>query len=148
MKKLILFLLLATSLSIKGQSFTNTVDQMIGHNTKLDYELRNNSQHTTVSQPLSLWFSYSGVPTTIEGELNHRGDSFDFTTILGSQNPVVVSPINSFYGDFTSGNWQLNLHSDSPFKVHQWGISTIPEPTTIVLAGIGLASLLIFRRRK
>lgn len=59
----------------------------------------------------------------------------------------------------TSGTWNTSVGgslpapnlispSDATQYVHSFNIYVVPEPTTVALAGLGAAALLIFRRRK
>lgn len=64
------------------------------------------------------------------GEINGYSAAFHITT---------VDPQTPTYPDFSGTTYQ-------PFTVS--GAAPVPEPSTFALAGLGLAGLLIFRRRK
>jgi len=58
-----------------------------------------------------------------------------------------LQPVNNFV---TSGTLGDPYFSDAPagFQAANLELAPVPEPTTLALAGIGAAALMIFRRRK
>lgn len=134
---------LLAALSLGGPNFTETVNQ-----TDDKFTLNYNVQEIgNVQSPLALWFSFSDNPSNLSGELTHKSVSYSlFDSYNPTASPVFVAPIDSFLGEKISGNWQLKLFSDSPFELNQWGVTTIPEPSTFSLLLLG--SALFYIRRK
>lgn len=134
---------LLAALSLGGPNFTETVNQ-----TDDKFTLNYNVQETgNVQSPLELWFSFSGQPSNLSGELSHKSVSYSlFDSYNPTASPVFIGPIDAFLGEKANGNWQLKLFSDSPFELNQWGVTTIPEPSTFSLLLLG--SALFYIRRK
>jgi hypothetical protein len=146
LKKIVLSLLTATTIC-GGQTFTNTVNKVIGKNTQLNYNVDNDPSYANMTYPLTLWFTYTGTPTSIEGELSHRGESVTlFENFTPNSFVVKTTPIKVFLGENGGGNWQFNLHSDSPFTVNQWGINVVPEPSTFMFMLTGLGVIMFFKK--
>jgi len=94
------------------------------------------------------WFGGGAlIPGWTSGAVTIRVDvantvaigSYGVGTLVGSSGPFSITPVvstNPNYPDFSTTTY-------SAFTV-----AAVPEPSTFALAGLGLASLLIFRRRK
>jgi hypothetical protein len=85
-------------------------------------------------------FNYSGTETTLYFEVAaFYGTSYDTSTIRGRSAPFTADLV---FGITVPSADQLdNLQ---PFQV----FPLIPEPTTLALGGLGLASLFLFRRKQ
>jgi hypothetical protein len=146
MKLKIILALLLTTLFVKGQSFTNTVN-IATDNAVFNYNYGNNSEHIDINKPIYFFMTFAGPSGNISGELKHLGESFTlFSSQTLSGNKVVISPIDAFFGEHKSGNWQLKIESTVPFFIESWGIGELaPEPTSMVLLGLG--GLLLFSKK-
>lgn len=127
---------IATSLNYApGPNFTKTIND-----TDDKFTLNHVSHEPgNVDFPLGVWFTFDGQPSNLSGELTHKSVSYSlFDNYTPTASPVFISPIDDFLGERVSGNWQLKLFSDSPFKLKQWGITTcVPEPSVLSLLFIG-----------
>lgn len=137
--------LLTAALIASGPNFTVTV------NDTDDKFVLNYVSHESdnVNSPLGVWFSFSGTPSGLSGELSHKSVSYSlFDNYNPTTSPVFIAPINAFFGEKISGNWQLKIESCDDFTIKQWGITTttIPEPSIVSLLLIG--SMLFFLKRK
>lgn len=77
------------------------------------------------------WDATSGLTAILDGSVAAIGWSNPFT--------------------YTTGASTLDPNGQTLFTgsgMNQFGVAPVPEPTTLALAGLGAASLLIFRRRK
>jgi hypothetical protein len=136
--------ILAAALALSGPNFTETV-----YETDDKFSLNYVSHDSgNVDSPLGLWFSFSGNPSNLSGELSHKSVSYSlFENYTPTTSPVFIAPIDAFFGEKVSGNWQLKIQSDTPFELNQWGVTTtIPEPSTFSLLFLG--SLLYLTRTK
>jgi len=104
------------------------------------------------STQIGLSFNYQG---TTDG-VNYSGAN-NLTSIISSNAPTVGSEVFAGYyrnagsPTETDGNFTSSLRSLGGlgnFQSLAVRIYTVPEPTSLALAGIGAAALLIFRRRK
>lgn len=136
--------MLAVVLALSGPNFTETVNETD------DKFILNYVSHESgnVESPLGLWFSFSGTPSNLSGELTHKSVSYSlFDNYTPTTSPVFIAPIDMFFGEKVSGNWQLKINSDTVFELEQWGVTTnIPEPSTFSLLFLG--SLLYLIRNK
>jgi hypothetical protein len=85
---------------------------------------------------------------------NYQADSPNIISgvVQGTWQPDGVGLI-VFNGMDASGTWSLYLADENlggVMTVNSWGLiaTTVPEPTTLALAGLGGLGLLLFRRRK
>lgn len=136
--------LLSSALILDGPNF---VDNVFKTDDKF---VRNFISHESVNidSPLVLWFSFTGQPSNLSGELTHKSVSYSlFDNYNPTASPVIISPLNEFFGENFSGNWQFKINSDDDFELRQWGIATvIPEPSTFSLLLLG--SALFYLKRK
>jgi hypothetical protein len=82
-----------------------------------------------------------------DGGWNFLGGEFQTVNLPfdGSTTTINFTPgVGAFYqvGTYTIGRTSGSYNLESPSLV-----AVVPEPTTIALAGLGAAALLIFRRR-
>lgn len=136
--------ILSAALALSGPNFTETVNETNDKFT-LNYVSHNSGN---VNSPLGLWFSFSGNPSNLSGELTHKSVNYSlFDNYNPTASPVFIAPIDDFFGEKISGNWQFKLCSDNSFELNQWGVTTtIPEPSSFSLLLIG--SLLWLIRTK
>jgi len=66
-------------------------------------------------------------------------------TYNGFSSPVVVSALTSPPGDLFYNNTGITAN---PMQLSAFTVNPVPEPTTLALAGLGMASMLVIRRRK
>ena len=144
-------------------SFTSTVNDTVPTGGIL-YE--NFVLHTGNNDIMTLPVTFSmNVTTTTEnggpieslrGFLVHDGRDvplFDVGTPISS-GTFTVGPLTGFEGLHTDGAWTVELQEILPCPCHgvtelnTWSVSTVPEPGTFLIAGLGLACLVIFRKRK
>jgi subtilisin-like proprotein convertase family protein len=76
--------------------------------------------------------------------IDPQSDPSDF--LAASQTAL----FDSFYNTSATGDWTLFLSEGSQSTLQSWGltITTIPEPSTLALTGLGLAAMWKLRRRK
>lgn len=145
------FLALATLLgtsTLSAQTFTNVVDQRVESHEEFNYNYKNGSLPVTNSLAFFMTFS-DGSATNIYGKLIHQDRGEVIFSGIASTNPeLVVQPIDGFYGTKQGSEWKLYFRTSSPLTVHSWGISTIPEPSVLVLTGLTMVSFLFFRRHR
>ena len=94
------------------------------------------------------------VPTSL-GVYQPDGRNIDPRTLAASFNDLVnpTAPLSVFNGANPNGSWTLfvaDVQSGDATQVASWslGFETVPEPSTIACFGLGIAALLISRRRK
>jgi hypothetical protein len=84
-----------------------------------------------------------------DNEINYQnsaGDSMFFDYVMNAGQLQLFIPSNDDRNVTSENGSDLReLYGSQPNGVQ---ITTVPEPTTLVLAGLGAAGLLIFRRRK
>jgi len=102
------------------------------------------------STQIGLTFNYQG---TTDG-INYSSPN-NLTSIISSNAPTVGSEVFAGYyrnaNGETDGNFTSSLRSLGGLGTYQSlavRIYTVPEPASVALIGFGIASLVIFRRRK
>jgi PEP-CTERM putative exosortase interaction domain len=152
LKLIALALLMITSVAT-AQSFTNTVNKKVDDQHIFNFELGNNSNHEVVDKPLAFFMTLSTYsasnPQTISGELKHNGVIYYlFSDFHPTENPTVIAPIDSYFGEKANGNWQFKLYTQTPLTIENWGLIPIaPEPSIIALLGIGGLILMINKKK-
>jgi hypothetical protein len=125
-----------------GPNFIDTINET-DDKFNLTYDVVNTG---IINSPLELWFSFSGNPSNLSGELSHNSVSYSlFDNYNPTASPISISPLSNFIGENANGKWKLKIESNTSFTVLQWGISTIPEPSTFSLLLIG--SMLFFFKK-
>jgi hypothetical protein len=95
------------------------------------FQLAGSSAGTAYSIVVIGWDSASGLTAILNGSI----------AAIGWSNPF----------NYTTGASTLDPNGQTLFTgagMNQFGVAPVPEPTTLALAGLGAASMLIFRRRK
>jgi subtilisin-like proprotein convertase family protein len=106
-----------------------------------------------------LGYSDSGFNVTLTDAANYSIHNYqaDAPTITGGVVQGTWQPdgagLGVFNGMDASGTWSLYLADENlggVMTVNSWGLiaTTVPEPSTLALAGLGGLGLLLFRRRK
>jgi hypothetical protein len=88
--------------------------------------------------------SYTSGPAYFEAEA-YNGSTYASSTIVGISAVIELSAVSTgiaFPGDLYSDN------PDTVTAMTAFTVSAIPEPTTLALGGLGLAGLLMARRKK
>ena len=79
------------------------------------------------------------------GQLNkYGGQSTVFTMVPGISTYVAIANTGAGQSTWAAGTQPIGTSGFGAIKLY----ATVPEPGTFALAGLGLATLLIFRRRK
>jgi len=148
MKKLIISaILLMVALAAYGQDFTNSVEQSVGkHFTDVYSSPANDS---SISSPLTVFIDFEGsVPLSLTATLRHRGTEVSIFSEPSAESPMVSLPFTDFEGLNQGGAWTLQIDATPAFYVKDWGISSVPEPSTWCFLLVGLCSLAVFGLNK
>jgi hypothetical protein len=94
----------------------------------------------SASTPEAIW-----TPGFQGAGLNWYGASSEFTFVLGTS-AIAYPAMWSTAGTWAAGTFPMDQYG-SGFR-GAISVAPVPEPTSFALAGLGAASLLIFRRRK
>jgi hypothetical protein len=100
------------------------------------------------------WFWDIKITSTTAAGWSYLGDSGTFNAVWGAV-PVQITDPAPFASGGAASTWAAGtaeltdypLASGGPFGAIALQAVSVPEPGTFALAGLGLASLLIFRRR-
>lgn len=150
--KLLTSLLLTAMLSVaSAQTFTNVVDQSVNSHKVFNFNYNDGPGNVDISQPLAFFVTFSeGMSPNIDGKLSHMGVNYSLFENVPSSSPILISPIDSFFGKSQGGSWSFIFDTDSPMRIFSWGVipTTIPEPSTFSLTLVGGLMLLCGRTKK
>jgi hypothetical protein len=148
--KLMISLLLTAMVSVaSAQTFTNVVDQCVNSHRVFNFNYKDGPGNVDITQPLTFFVTFSeGTSLNIDGKLSHKGVTYSLFEDVPSSSPIVISPIDSFFGKPQGGSWSFTFDTDTPMRVYSWGVIPIPEPSTFSLALVGGLMLLCGRINK
>lgn len=140
-------LIFALTASVSGQSFVSTENVTVRKNITLTYNVKQDD--SIINEPVIFWFDYNPVNSIVHvtATLSHGSSEFTLNTQLVNSN-TISAPITNFNNTTIKGLWKLKLNTDSTFVLNNWGIDTIPEPTSLSLLFFAGISIIIFYRLK
>jgi hypothetical protein len=135
------------ALAAYGQNFTNSVERSVGkHFTDVYFLPANNF---SISSPLSVFIDFEGsTPHFLSVSLKHQGTEVSIFSRPAAESPMVSLPFTNFEGLSQGGAWILKIDAKPAFCVKDWGISSIPEPSTWYFLIVGFCCLIVFGMNK
>jgi hypothetical protein len=142
---------------LKFQSGANTFTGSIVNNGRFELSDNANLNYVIGANGVNNSFSGTGAASVFNGDFNFNlsgagsglGDSWSIITAANSAYGSTFS-VNGF-SDLGGGLWDTTANgAEYQFNTANGILSVVavPEPSTFALAGIGLAGLMIFRRKR